>query len=245
MWACGASDEDLTWALTGKQATGIKDVSENDADVPTDPGEGDDGFEDPGPEACTPSCATKQCGDDGCGGSCGTCTGGKTCVGGKCEIEATSTWTDPSTGLVWQNPPYDGLKKWEDAKTYCTNNEAGLPGTGWHLPNISELRSLIRGCPNTETGGACGVTDVCSKCGVGQSCLSWDPCHDDCSNCSSGDGPASGCYWPGEMEGVCSWYWSSSPVEDFGGYAFSVGFGSGGVGLGSVGYGDEHVRCVR
>jgi len=159
-------------------------------------------------------------------------------------VSIGGTWTDPSTGLVWQNPPFDGTKKWEDAKTYCTNNEAGLPGTGWHLPNISELRSLIRGCPNTETGGACGVTDVCSKCGVGQSCLSWDPCHDDCSNCSSGDGPASGCYWPGEMEGVCSWYWSSSPVEGNEFYAFHLYFGNGGVGLGYVNY-DGHVRCVR
>ena len=154
------------------------------------------------------------------------------------------TWTDPSTGLVWQNPSFDGTKTWEEAKTFCTNNEAGLPGTGWRLPNISELRSLIRGCPNTVTGGACGVTDVCPKCGVGQSCLSWSPCHDYCGYCFNGSGPADGCYWPNEMEGPCSWYWSSSPVEDNVYHAWLVYFSTGYVGNDVVNYA-RYVRCVR
>ena len=191
-------------------------------------------------EACTPACTAKQCGGDGCGGSCGTCTGGKTCVEGQCE----DVWIDPSTGLVWQNPSFDGTKTWEEAKTFCTNNEAGLPGTGWRLPNISELRSLIRGCPNTVTGGACGVTDVCPKCGVGQSCLSWSPCHDYCGYCFNGSGPADGCYWPNEMEGPCSWYWSSSPVEDNVYHAWLVYFSTGYVGNDVVNYA-RYVRCVR
>jgi hypothetical protein len=29
--------------------------------------------------SCTPSCTQKECGDNGCGGSCGVCTGGKSC----------------------------------------------------------------------------------------------------------------------------------------------------------------------
>jgi formylglycine-generating enzyme required for sulfatase activity len=33
---------------------------------------------------CKPNCTNKECGDNGCGGSCGTCTGGKTCQSGKC-----------------------------------------------------------------------------------------------------------------------------------------------------------------
>lgn len=200
-------------------------------------------FED---KCCTPDCDGKDCGDDGCGGSCGTCTGGKSCVQGQCE-DVTPTWTDTSTGLVWQNPPFDGWKTWEEAKTYCTNNEAGLPGTGWHLPNISELRSLIRGCPDQETGGACGVTDECSKCGVGQSCLSWNPCYDDCTGCSLENGPANGCYWPNEMEGqgLCSFSWvSSSPMEGNATGVWAVAFSRGnvgGLGVGTV----APVRCVR
>ena len=168
------------------------------------------------------------------------------CDGSTDELKdnGDGTFTDQCTGLVWQNPPFDGEKKWEAAKSYCTDNEAGLPGTGWYLPNISELRSLIRGCPNTETGGACEVTDVCSKCGVGQSCLSYTPCHNDCSSCSNGDGPADGCYWLDEMEGPCSRYRSSSPVEDGVGYAFVVLFGSGHVDTDYTTVA-SYVRCVR
>jgi len=46
------------------------------------------------------------------------------------------------------------------------------------------------------------------------------------------------------MEGPCSWYWSSSPVEDGEGSAFLVGFINGYVNFGLVSY-DGHVRCVR
>jgi len=46
------------------------------------------------------------------------------------------------------------------------------------------------------------------------------------------------------MEGPCSWYWSSSPVEDDEGYAFCVGFGGGYVDSGYVTK-DRAVRCVR
>jgi len=46
------------------------------------------------------------------------------------------------------------------------------------------------------------------------------------------------------MEGPCSWYWSSSPVEDYEDRAFSVSFNYGGVFFVVVSYG-ERVRCVR
>jgi len=49
------------------------------------------------------------------------------------------------------------------------------------------------------------------------------------------------------MQGTCSWYWSSSPVEDRDGYAWLVNFYYGVVGHGYVADNgvDEHVRCVR
>jgi len=46
------------------------------------------------------------------------------------------------------------------------------------------------------------------------------------------------------MEGVCSWYWSSSPVEDYVDDAFFVGFVYGDV-YGDDVYSDGPVRCVR
>jgi len=46
------------------------------------------------------------------------------------------------------------------------------------------------------------------------------------------------------MEGPCSWYWSSSPVEDYVVSAFVVVFIYGSVDFDYVGI-DGHVRCVR
>ncbi len=135
----------------------------------------------------------------------------------------------------WQNPPAENAMPWQDAIDYCEN--LSLDGhDDWRLPSISELRSLIRGCAATETGGSCRVDD---------GCLSYDTCWDDpCSGCDNGGGPAGGCYWPDEMEGPCSWYWSSSPREDSGGLAWVVAFGLASVFNDFVSY-DRLVRCVR
>jgi len=176
---------------------------------------------------CVDECAVTECGPSPNGGfDCGTCSGATGyCVSGQC--------------FTWQNPPAD-LMTWQDAMNYCN----GLTQDGhsdWRLPTISELRSLIRGCPATETGGSCGVTD---------GCLSYSGCRNsDCDGCSSGGGPAGGCYWPDGMEGSCSlyWssYWSSSEREDYYDYAWDVNFVSGNVSSSDKVAGDDFVRCVR
>jgi len=51
---------------------------------------------------------------------------------------------DPTTGYWWQNPPFDGVKQWQEAVAYCPTLNIGGE-TGWHLPTISQRRSLIRG----------------------------------------------------------------------------------------------------
>jgi hypothetical protein len=38
---------------------------------------------------CTPQCSGKECGADGCGGTCGTCSGAKSCSGGTCVCNDT------------------------------------------------------------------------------------------------------------------------------------------------------------
>ncbi len=40
---------------------------------------------------CVPACAGKNCGDDGCGGVCGTCGGGRVCLGGSCDCPNGTT----------------------------------------------------------------------------------------------------------------------------------------------------------
>jgi len=150
-----------------------------------------------------------------------------TCAGG---------YFDPVTSLCWQDPPEDMRRMWDDAVTYC--NGLSLAGYGpgsWHLPTISELRSLIRGCPVTETGGACRVTDECLLF----SC--WDSIY----SCSSLGGPGTGgAYWPVELSGAVSAYWSSSSVADSTSNAWGVNFYNGFV-LDYVKALGDLVRCVR
>ena len=167
------------------------------------------------------------------------------------ETMSYSTWTDSSSGLTWQYPTAVNWMAWQEAMDYCSN--LTLDGGGWHLPTISELRSLIRDCPETETGGACGVTD---------SCLEMYECWGDsdvCNGCKDG-----GCNWDpalfSENESSCEpAYWSSSPYsikvygkEDLdpnGPSAWGVGFGGGRI---TFDYKDDvgsrgklKVRCVR
>lgn len=144
------------------------------------------------------------------------------------------TWTDSSTGLMWQNGTgccYD----WDEATNYCQSLVRG-GHSDWRLPSISELRSLLRGSDDTQTGGSCGVTDDCRS----PSCWSAS-----CSGCSGGDGPGNGCYWPSELNGQCSWYWSSSPVLAHNGNVWFVNFKYGNVGSSYGNYYNNIVRCVR
>ena len=188
-------------------------------------------------------CSGVECGPDPvCGESCGSCDSDEICQAGQC-VESGSEdtyspdvdpWTDPSSGLTWQVEPTGGTMNWSDAKAHCAGLSLG--GGGWHLPTISELRTLIRGCPASITGGACGVTDAC----LDSSCM------DDggCFGCSHNGGPADGCYWPDEMQGPCTVYWSSSPVESHDGMAWPVGFDYGSI-HGFCVPSATPVRCVR
>ena len=145
-----------------------------------------------------------------------------------------NTWTDPTTGFEWQVTPTGGFMNWSEAKAHCAG--LSLDGGGWHLPSIGELRTLIRGCPATEDGGSCNVEE-------GDCLLAWSCRDSSCSGCSDFDGPADGCYWPDEMQGICgAWYCSSSPVMDSGHDAWFVSFSTGFVFIASV---SLLVRCVR
>jgi len=153
--------------------------------------------------------------------------------------------TDPETGFEWQQEPTGGQITWENAVTHC--NELDLDGGDWRLPNISELRSLVRNCADIETGGACGVVDVCEECGIETACLLLSSCWTN-ANCNpsscTNDGGSTGCYWPSQLSGTCSWYWSSSSLANSDRDAWYVLFYDGYVYSNNNGYGGN-ARCVR
>lgn len=192
-------------------------------------------------QQCSNPCDGKECGDDGYGGSCGKCQADWQCGSNQHCFDPATVWTDPTLGLTWQNPPTQKEMTWGTAKTYCSDLD--LADGGWRLPTIGELRTLIRGCPGTVTGGPCPVTDDC----LDSSC--WDSTY--CSPngrisstyCLPYYGPIDHCYCLGDMEGVCGAYWSASVYVDSS-YVFAVNFYNGWVNYSHHTY-DKHVRCVR
>lgn len=151
------------------------------------------------------------------------------------SVDPNLVFTDPVARLQWQRVPPDDQTVTE-AYTYCEENQAGLPGLGWHLPSIDELRTLIVGCPAVAADGECGVTEAC---------LSLADCWTNaCWSCPLGEGPADGCYRPADLEGDCAAYWSLDPVQDQGGRGWFVNFRRGGVHHDLV-ENPSGVRCVR
>jgi hypothetical protein len=144
-------------------------------------------------------------------------------------------WLDPATNTCWQDPPHSNYLNFDNAVTYCSSLQHGGYGD-WRLPTISELRSLIRGCPATVTGGNCAVTDGC----LGSEC--WTTI---CNGCAEAEGPgAEGCYWDEGLTGGCGWTWSSSTREGDPTNAWLVVFSQGRVGFIAKTM-TEWVRCVR
>jgi len=125
---------------------------------------------------------------------------------------------------------------WSGAGTYRDNlTEGGC--SDWRLPTISELRTLIQNCSNTQMpGGSCGVIDT------GNSSTSWlsDSCWTE-SACYSCSYDSTGGH---SKFGDTGWFWSSSTPSDYTGDAWRVGFSFGYVSYGIMTSSDA-VRCVR
>jgi hypothetical protein len=50
---------------------------------------------------------------------------------------------DSKTGLNWQQAVSTTLYTYANALIYCSGNVAALPGSGWRLPAIKELETLV------------------------------------------------------------------------------------------------------
>ncbi len=113
------------------------------------------------------------------------------------DCDTPLVWTDPDTGLMWMSKPHPETISRQNLPLYFHPFDwAGYED--WRIPTLDELRSLIRGCPVTESGGACCPNGDYPDC-LDQSC----------DGCVGGQGPNDGCYWRNEMEGPCSCYWTT------------------------------------
>ena len=146
------------------------------------------------------------------------------------------TWTDPSTQLVWQDPPFTTKRNWNDSVSACDALVLGDYGD-WRLPTIDELRTLARGCAATVTGGACAVSTKCLESSCGDSV---------CQGCEEYGGPAAdGAYRIPSLTGDFMTTWSSSVAPDVVDQVWTVGFGGCHVLLYPKSRDDLNVRCVR
>jgi len=154
------------------------------------------------------------------------------------------TVSDPTTGLMWQKvaPPKQQWEKWDHwsgANQYCLDLTLA-DHTDWRMPTISELRTIIRGCPDSMTGGVCQVSDECSN----EDC--W--VHVDCRGCEKNLGPDNGCYWAKTFEGECTAYYSSTIAEGVYKYfsaVWVVFFQEADIEYWATFEGYGPVRCVR
>lgn len=75
----------------------------------------------------------------------------------KCRSNIATTCEDTSTGMIWSTIVLNRMD-WGNAKAYCEDFEEG-GYNDWHLPNVDEIRTLIRNCSRMITGGECPISE--------------------------------------------------------------------------------------
>ncbi len=177
--------------------------------------------------SCDPADGSCECNPGYDGADCGTCAEGFL---GYPDCYRPSTWIDPVTGYEWQVSPTGETLSQGNAAIHC--DQLVLDGGGWRLPTITELRTLVRGCPATEPDGACNLGD--------DTCLEFSCRQSVCDGCGENEGPDQGCYWPTTLAGSCDYYMSSSSILDEGG-GWTLNFLQAKVGS----LNPANVRCLR
>ena len=153
---------------------------------------------------------------------------------GECTEQLTLCIHDPEHNLYWQRE--SAAVVYSDALFAMGDCQDLVVGhfDDWRLPTVDEMRTLIRGCPNSEDGSDCPpwISDG-----------SWHT-SPECDGCSFGDGPASGCYWIDSLVGGCSIspFWTSSLVNLLSTDRWTVDFQTASF---SAPQGMAAFRCVR
>jgi hypothetical protein len=168
------------------------------------------------------------------------------CSGGVCSHSTTigDCWYDSSTTVTWTVMPANnggaGYAQ-PDAITYCSGlTKEGV--TGWRLPYINELRSVIRAgvtppCNyGVYPGGACAITDTCYE----------TACNNGCGTCTVGLGPASnGDYIVENLATADSSIWSDKCPAGYTPYCVYVDYNYGVVSYRHKTNDKLQVRCVK
>lgn len=128
---------------------------------------------------------------------------------------------DSANRLVWSEQLPE--MAWGEARSYCDEMDYEYiwwAWGDWHLPTISELRTLIKDCAGTVMPkGTCGVRDDSVKC-LSEEETCWD---ENCISCS-------GSFEENHSKlGIGGWFWSSSKVSGKSDSAWGVGFNGGDV----------------
>jgi len=109
---------------------------------------------------------------------------------------------------------------WEEAQNYCKNLD--FWAVSWHLPDIDELRQIVRNCPATEAGGSCRVSEE-GNCLAGNCSAPKESCT--CERKAKNRGHYS-MFGDADYIGL----WSSSTLSNDAGKAWGAVFYSGMIG---------------
>lgn len=143
-------------------------------------------------------------------------------------------------GLQWSEKASKTMN-WGEAVIYCENlNEDDH--NDWRLPNIDELRTLIKNCQGSQSGTSCAVSDP--------NHLASNDMSDDC-HCE--DKENNGGYYSKLGDDDKVWLWSSSTLSGNSGSAYSYSFAWGVNFKGMLvtnrykasETNENYVRCVR
>jgi hypothetical protein len=156
-----------------------------------------------------------------------------------CRYRCTSryTWYNSSCVFCYGNLPnqvgnycWSGRSSgvnWSEANNYCSS-------LGGRLPTISELRTLIQGCPPTQAGGTC---DPYTSMGCG---VSFPGQTNYCKGC---DPYTDGRY---SVFNDTQWIWSGTSPSGDSGRAYFIMFNSAGIcDVPKSEGGQYYARCIR